>query len=242
MQKTQHRFDVLKPGPILTQYAQYYDTLGEDIYHPKEKGGRTRRLAQFYATYCPTSKVSKITRLKTQPFLQGEFNKLTGHIERPMDSVLPETDMKPYIRWGFEQIDNRWPLKGQEEEWLINTHLIRTHSKESIDGHPAPEGIHRDGVEFVVMGCVDKANITGGISHLYNKKHTDPIFGITLEPGEALVVDDRELMHMATPIHADEGEGYRDTILMGFHYWSREHYRADWKECIYDANHLEHNL
>lgn len=236
------KFAIVEPGEILTSFQRFHDTLGPDVYHPAEIGGRSRRLAQHYATFDPGSGKAKITRLLTQPFLQGKYNKLTGHIQRPIEPALPETDFKPYIRYGFKEIQSRWPLEGHEGEWLVNCHLIRTHAYEGQNGHPAPEGSHRDGVEFVIMGCVQKQNIVGGVSHLYEGDNSTPIHGVTLEPGQALLVDDRELFHMVSPVLATAKEGFRDMILMGFHYWSRGHYRADWRESIYDLDNVEHEL
>jgi hypothetical protein len=234
-------FAVIKPGELLKQYSRFHEDLGQDEYHPKEIGGRTRRLAQHYMTYDQKSEVIKITRLKTQPFLQGEYNKLTGSIERPFEDHFPETDMKPFIRYGFGEIISRWPNEKNENEWLVNCHLIRTHAFEGQVGNPAPEGIHRDGVEYIIMGCVGVKNISGATSTLYRDESANSnIYTYTLMPGEALLVNDRELMHGVSPVIAEDNPAYRDMILMGFHYWRRNHYRADWKESLHDFVKPEH--
>ncbi|WP_414470951.1 2OG-Fe dioxygenase family protein [Microvirga sp. M2] len=231
-----HRFDILEPGPILLNYAPEFETLGPDVYHPAEKGGRSRRLAQHYATFDPKTGEVKVIRLMTQPFLQGETNKLTGHIERPIEPTLPTTDMTKYIEYGFKSIEERWPLDGLENEWLVNCHLIRTHARGPQQGVPVPEGIHRDGVDFLIMGAVSRNGISGGVSHIYESPDQKPIFETTLMPGQAILVDDQKLYHMASSIVATDGEGHRDMILMGFHFWSRNHYRFDWRDHVYDPN------
>jgi hypothetical protein len=55
-------------------------------------------------------------------------------------------------------------------------------------------------------------------------------------PGDALLVDDREVFHMVSPLIAEEEGGYRDMIIMGFHLWSRGKYRADWRLSIDESN------
>ena len=165
--------------------------------------------------------------------MQGQTNKLTGHIERPIESVNSDVDFTPYILNGFKTIQKRWPLNDVENEWLTNCHQIRTHAYNPKEGIPVPEGIHRDGVEYIMMGCVSRVEIKGGVSHVHDTAVSPPIFETTLEPGEAIIIDDRELFHMATPILANEDYGYRDMILMGFHFWSRGHYRANWRDNIY---------
>lgn len=232
--QSEPRFATLKADPILTEFTKDFDNLGEDVYHPAKIGGRSRRLAQHYATFDPVTGEASVTRLKTQLFLQGEWNKLTGHIQRPISSALPTTDFTNYIKWGFEQIQHRWPQNGLENEFLVNCHLIRTHAKGEIAGVPVPEGIHQDGVNFLVMGSVSRHNIEGGVSYVYEAADEQPIFETILNPGEAIIIDDVQLFHMASSIMATKSEGHRDMILMGFHYWSRDHYRFDWKDNIYD--------
>lgn len=161
---------------------------------------------------------------------------MTGHIERPIASALPETDFTDYIKWGFKSIQERWPQNGLENEFLVNCHLIRTHAVGDTEGVPVPEGVHQDGVNFLVIGSVSRKDITGGVSYVYESEDGDPIYETTLTPGQAIIIDDTELFHMASPITAINGEGHRDMILMGFHYWSRDHYRFDWKDNIYNPN------
>lgn len=243
MQSTQERTHaVIDFGSKLTVYSKNFVDLGEDIYHPKEKGGRSRRLAQHYATYNPLNGEMKVTRLITQPFIQGESNKLTGHIARPIESSLPECDLRPYVKLGFEQIKELDDFESEPSAWLVNCHQVRTHSASTRDGIPVPEGVHKDGADFVIMGCVDKKGVTGGVSTIHESEDGPDVFKTTLEPGKALVVKDREVYHMVSPISSiNEGEsGYRDMILMGFHKWERDHYRFDWKDNIYSEETREH--
>ena len=243
LSQSDKKFAIIKPDKLLTQYARFCENLGDDPYHPRENGGRTRRLAQHYVTYEHKNEAIKITRLKTQPFLQGEYNKLTGHIERPFEDHLLETDMKGYIRYGFREIISRWPDEKNEFEWLVNCHLIRTHAFKDKAGDPAPEGVHRDGVEYIIMGCVGTCNISGAISTLYKSEEANSaIYSCTLAPGEALLVDDRQLMHGVSPVVAKGDPAYRDMILMGFHYWRRSHYRADWQVSLHEYVKPEHTV
>ena len=208
---TSERFDLLEPGNVLLSFKDEFDDLGQDVYHPAETGGRSRRLAQHYATFDPTTGEAHVTRLKTQLFLQGETNKLTGHIARPIEPTRAETDMTPYIKWGFRQIQERFPLDDLEREWLVNTHLM-------------------------IMGAVSRENIEGGVSTVHRSESDPPIFETTLMPGQAILIDDSQLFHMASSVVPKSGgAGHRDMILMGFHFWSRDHYRYDWKDNIYVA-------
>ncbi len=238
---TTHR--EIQLGSKLIDFQKYFVELGEDVYHRKEIGGRTRRLAQHYLTFNPETDEIKVTRLVTQPFIQGKTNKLTGHIARPIESSLAECDFRSYIKASFKhvlEIANDTP--DTESKWLVNCHQVRTHSSPTQHGIPVPEGVHKDGADYVVMGCVDKQSVSGGISTIHESEDGPAMFETTLEPGNALLIKDREIYHMVSPIESIEkgATGYRDMILMGFHKWERNHYRFDWHEHIYSEKTREH--
>lgn len=77
------------------------------------------------------------------------------------------------------------------------------------------EGAHQDGVQKLAILCVNRANIDGGMSLIYNDR-LHPIFTGVLEPGDILFIDDAQLWHDATAIRrVDPGRaGHRDVILL----------------------------
>lgn len=164
--------------------------------------------------------------------MQGPENKLTGHIEQDFDEILG--NMESFIRSGCSILLKLWKdYFLSNNEWLVNCHKIRVHSFLRNNGIPVPERIHKDGAEFVVMACVNRINVTGGVSLLYANPESPPLFGVTLMPGDAIVVNDRNVYHMVTPLQAESEEGYRDMIIMGFHKWSSNKYPSDWQNYIY---------
>lgn len=228
--KRRENYRHLALGASLTRYQRHFDDLGPDLHHPAEAGGRTRRLAQYRLERNPHTNALSITKLRTQPFLQGPTNKLTGHVERDFEDIV--VDMKPFIEMGYAAIDESLSLAEHSDEWMVNLHMIRVHAHADFNGVPVPEGLHKDGADFVVMGCVARERVKGGVSQLHEKEDGPPVFGVTLMPGEAIVVNDREVFHMVTPLIAEDGNGYRDMLIMGFHNWSYGKYRGNWKEQI----------
>ncbi|MEM8796117.1 MAG: 2OG-Fe dioxygenase family protein [Pseudomonadota bacterium] len=228
--KNPQNYTTLKTGADLTCYQPSYDNLGEDRYHPVT-GGRTRRLGQYYARYDRQKREAEIHKLKTQVYVQGEkFNKSYGAMKRYFEDI--EVDFKPLLQILFREIEDNWLV--DEDEWMINVHQFRVHAKTLNDGVAAPEGKHRDGAEYVYMGCVARENVTGGISHIFEGDDTPPIFGTTLVAGEGILVDDREVLHDVTPIVAEGDYGYRDMVIVGYHLWSDNKYPGDWKDNIYE--------
>ena len=77
------------------------------------------------------------------------------------------------------------------------------------------EGPHQDGVKKLALLCVSRANITGGISLIYDKNRTVTFSGI-LQPGEMLFIDDAKIWHDASPIQRLDPScpGHRDILII----------------------------
>ncbi len=97
----------------------------------------------------------------------------------------------------------------------IGVHQIRTTCSSNNYGNPAPEGIHRDGTDFIGIFSVERENVQGGETHLYKFKKDNPVFSKILNAGELLLVNDREFFHFTTPIKpTSSGEGSRDVFVL----------------------------
>lgn len=95
----------------------------------------------------------------------------------------------------------------------VGVHQIRITTDQGV-GNPAPEGIHRDGVDIIGIICVNRDGVAGGETHLYESKARSPVFTKVLNPGELLVVNDHQLFHFTTPIQArSPGAGVRDVFV-----------------------------
>ena len=108
------------------------------------------------------------------------------------------------------------------EKIKINVHQFRIICDPSNYGEPAPEGIHRDAVDFVGIFCVKRENIQGGETHLYKSKKANPVFWKIVNPRELLVFDDREFFHFTTPIKSlSEDVGIRDVFVLTSPAWEK---------------------
>lgn len=81
----------------------------------------------------------------------------------------------------------------------------------------SPEGIHQDGVEFIVSALVvERSNISGGKSIIYGRDKCTKLFQAELQAGQGIFQADlgTELWHEVTPITAVDPtrSGYRSTI------------------------------
>jgi hypothetical protein len=87
----------------------------------------------------------------------------------------------------------------------------------------SPEGIHQDGMDYIVSALVvDRINVKGGKSIIYCKDKTTPIFETVLMPGFGLMQPDAgtDLWHTVEPIAPKDisKPAFRSTIGFDFSY------------------------
>jgi hypothetical protein len=135
-----------------------------------------------------------------------------GDIKREfseLDDALIEQDIFKHMILAFSDSCKLHP------EAEIGVHQIRTTCSPDNFGNPAPEGIHRDGTDFIGIFSVDRNNIQGGETHLYTAKKEKPVFSKILNPGELLLINDHEFFHFTTPVKPTaEGVGTRDVFVL----------------------------
>jgi hypothetical protein len=146
-------------------------------------------------------------------FQSRDYNPLVGDIKREfaeLNDELVNLDMFNALLRVFRYFCALRP--GAE----IGVHQIRTTCSPESFGDPAPEGIHRDGTDFVCIYSIDRNNVEGAETHLYTSKSGEsPVFHKTLYPGELVLVNDRKFFHYTTPVHpAGPGNGSRDVFVL----------------------------
>jgi len=85
----------------------------------------------------------------------------------------------------------------------------------------APEGIHQDGMDYIVSALViSRSNISGGRSIIYDNDKSTRILEVELCPGQGILQPDKntQLWHDVTPIQSldDISAGSRSTLGFDF--------------------------
>lgn len=97
-------------------------------------------------------------------------------------------------------------------------HQIRIACTRGQEGMPAPEGIHRDGVRFVFICCVDRVDVAGARTQLFELwpgvDNDVPFFDEVLAVGACLLVNDECLAHYTSAITPTEEKGHRDALVV----------------------------
>lgn len=155
-----------------------------------------------------------------QAHFQGlEFNSLNGGIQRwfePVEiAVVDSRPMRSIIGYAQAQFS---ALSPQVSRWKIEVHQFRIEASTDAAGKPTPEGMHRDGVDYVLVLMIARNNITSGTTLLADLEQA-PIGEFTLtDPLDAVLLDDRRVLHGVTPITPSVGTlpSSRDVLVVTF--------------------------
>jgi len=157
--------------------------------------------------------------LPIEPHFQKiEYNDLNGGVFRhysPFEErVLRSLLLKKIINLCC-RIFNQ--VKYKSLCWRVECHQFRVIPPTNESAFPTPEGRHRDGVEYVFMMLIERKNITGGVTNIYN--HSNACVAThTLELSqECILLDDTKVMHEVSPVNSGLIDtSYRDVMVLTF--------------------------
>lgn len=201
--------------PDWPAFAASWDRLVTDAYMGDGGRYRKRRHAVFAA---PAKGV--IVRGPHQAHYQGlDYNHLNGGIERwfePVeDAVASSASLATVL--GFCR-DLFGALAPATKAWKVEVHQFRIEARTGESGRPTPEGMHRDGVDYVLVLLVKRNNIASGTTTVTDLSKT-PLGSFTLtEPFDAALVDDARAYHGVTPVVPVDPAmpAYRDVLVVTF--------------------------
>ena len=204
-------------GPLSDweSFAASWNGLEVDSY--MADGGRYRR--RRHAVFA-TQSGSPIERQPHQPHYQAlDYNPVHGGIARWFEPIQPEVEagatlqtVLAFCRQLFETLAGRVP------SWRIEVHQFRIEARGGEAGRPTPEGLHRDGVDYVLVLLVNRRNIASGTTSIHALDgRTLGQFTLT-DPLDAALVDDSRVAHGVTPVEAiDPAQpAYRDVLVVTF--------------------------
>jgi len=101
------------------------------------------------------------------------------------------------------------------ERWYIEAHQFRIDTSDGV-GRPTPEGAHRDGVDYVAVILVERSDVRGGETRVFEADGPSGIRFVMSEAWSAVLLDDARMIHEATPIQPDGPEPHRDTLVLTY--------------------------
>ncbi|HEX6316742.1 MAG TPA: 2OG-Fe dioxygenase family protein [Gemmatimonadaceae bacterium] len=195
------------------RFADSWNDLGEDNYLAQVGRRRRRR----YAAYTAVAG-EPVTRQPHQPHYQSrDYNTLQGDIERWFDPIEPEIGEGTCLRTILESSRALFePMAPEVRRWQIEVHQFRIEARVGEPGEPTPEGVHRDGVDYVLVLLIDRQNIASGTTTIHAPDGT-LLGSFTLaQPLDAALVADGRVLHGVTPVKPVDGSrpAYRDVLVV----------------------------
>jgi len=144
-----------------------------------------------------------------------DYNALHGGMERWFEPVLDATIAKTAwskILYKLAQTATQL-TKPKQNKWCIEAHQFRIDTSDGI-GRPTPEGAHRDGVNFVAVFMVNRHDIKGGETRVFDANGPHGERFTLSESWSLLLLDDTRMIHESTPIQPLKISGHRDTLVV----------------------------
>ena len=195
-------------------FTESWNDLGLDTHMADHGRYRRRRHAVFLAT------AESIERLPHQAHFQAlDYNVLNGGIERWFEPIKDEQvnsqSLQTILSFCRELFSN---LASDVKQWLVEVHQFRIEASGDAPGLPTPEGMHRDGVEFVLVLLVRRNNIASGTTMIGSLDGSLSSSFTLIEPFDAALVDDARVYHGVTAVEPliPDLPAYRDVLVVTF--------------------------
>ena len=202
-------------GPLSdwSRFAASWNDLVVDPYLAAGVRCRRRRFGVYSA-----DADGAVQRQAHQPHFQGqEYNRLFGGIERWFEPIAAEVgdgaSMRTIVRFCASTFG---ALARDARSWRVEVHQFRIEARAGAPGEPTPEGIHRDGVDYVLVLLANRDNIVSGETTVYDLSGS-PLGAFTLtDPFDATLIDDARVAHGVTPVTPLDARrrGCRDVLVV----------------------------
>jgi hypothetical protein len=194
-------------------FADSWNDLVVDAYLAEHGTFRRRRHAVFSLSSDGTA-----TREPHRPHYQSKtYNTLQGGIERWFEPISAKV-ADATIFLGILALCARvfGQLARDVVVWDVEVHQFRIEAKPGEVGLPTPEGVHRDGVDFVLVALINRTNIDSGTTTIHDADGVQLGSFTLTHPLDSAFVDDERVFHGVTPIIViDElRPAFRDVLVV----------------------------
>ncbi|HEY8681697.1 MAG TPA: 2OG-Fe dioxygenase family protein, partial [Rhodanobacter sp.] len=196
-------------------FVQSWDNLAPDTYLAAQGRHRRRRHATF-----SIEANGELRRAPPQPHYQSlQHNPLQGNIQRwflPMRPALAGgASLQRILQFSYELFAALVPTA---QRWHVEAHQFRIEARAGDPGEPTPEGVHRDGVDYVLVLLIDRENIESGTTTIHTGDG-DLLGSFTLAHSlDAALLDDNRVFHGVTSVTALDPAlpAHRDVLVLTF--------------------------
>ncbi|MET0248962.1 MAG: 2OG-Fe dioxygenase family protein [Sphingobium sp.] len=193
------------------RFAASWNDLGPDLY--MADGGRYRR--RRHATFRCEQGI--VTRQPHQPHYQSrDHNRLNGDVQRWFEPILPPTVENAAMQAILSFCAAMFARDGARHH--VEMHQFRIEASPDAAGQPTPEGMHRDGVDKVLVMLVERHNVREGVTRIGTPEGATLGTFTLAAPGDAALIDDHRIHHGVTEIHPLDPAlpAWRDALVVTF--------------------------
>ncbi len=204
-------------GPLADwdSFRASWDRLEPDRY--MADGGRYRRRRHGVFTVGPAP--GTFARLAHRAHFQSrDYNRLNGGIERWFAAIEPAIGASACMGTILRCCQTLFGAREPDLAWFAEAHQFRIEARASEPGQPTPEGLHRDGVDYVLVLMVERRNIASGETSIHDEA-CRRLGSFTLaDPFDAALVHDRRVFHGVTAVEAVDPSrpAHRDVLVVTF--------------------------
>ena len=199
-------------APSFAAMARWWDNLPPDP-HLRDGGNyRSRRHASLRLDPHNGAIAEQVHRPHWQPL---DYNALHGGFERHFAAIESAALAEPALPAIISSLARLFAECAGPAVPFVEVHQFRIDTAEGI-GRPTPEGAHRDGVDFVAVILIQRSDVRGGETRVFEAEGPAGLRFTMSEPGAALLLDDARVIHETTPLQPDVGAGHRDTLVLTF--------------------------
>ena len=196
-------------------FLDSWNRLEEDRY--MADGGRYRK--RRHAVYAIQSGTEPARLMPYQPHYQTvDYNPLNGGVARYFAPILEDLHQSATLAALLEFGRRVFGQISGNQQWHIELHQFRIEARDGQAGKPTPEGVHRDGVDFVIVVMIKRVNIDSGATTIFDLDNRLVGEFMLRETFDTVLVNDRRVYHGVTPITRLEAgrEAYRDVLVITF--------------------------
>ena len=196
-------------------FAASWDDLAVDTYMADRGRYRRRRHAVLRL-----SRDGAVEAQPHQPHFQAlDYNPLHGGIQRWFEPLRPEIRDGASLRGILTAAHAVFSaLSAPVAAWQVEVHQFRIEAGAGVAGKPTPEGVHRDGVDWVLVLMIRRRNIAAGTTTIHDLAHHEIGQFTLVEPFDSALVDDRRCFHGVTPVTPIDPSqpAHRDVLVVTF--------------------------
>jgi hypothetical protein len=209
--------DILAPFGLLSDWDRFADSWNDlclDTY--MADGGRYRR--RRHAVY-EAGPLGDIRRAAHQAHYQAlDYNPLNGGVARWFEPIAADVGDGATMRTVLGFCRTVFGSVAVNRAWHVEVHQFRIEARIGEDSLPTPEGLHRDGVEYVLVLLVQRRNIARGTTSIHGSGGRRLGSFTLTEPLDAALLDDARVSHGVTAVQPIDPSrpAYRDVLVVTF--------------------------